>query len=332
MSSKAQLAHRPHYSQAIQLMKSIGYEECVPIADTLQGSIWKCLHTATHKRVVIKMTDMFLSKNKIGFAGDQKITIHEDIKKETAILKQLSEDKHCPKSIIKYEASFQSDNHYLLVMEHGGWDLLKFAAKAHQFIVSGHLEISEWHRIVRIIFKQMLEAIEYIHSKNVCHFDISLENFLINDVGIRVKNNNKLSFFTDGEDSVQIKLCDFGLAEFMPKNGDGQSQKYCGKRNYMSPELSAQKSFSAKSNDVWCLGPSLFMLIFGTSPWKRAVRSDMRFECIMNGNILSLLSQWNKLHFLDSYILDVFSSLFRYEENRITIASLKQSQWLSCPL
>eukprot|EP01083_Nonionella_stella_P083804 231771_1 len=176
MSSRVS-APRPNRSQTIRLMKSVGYEDCVKIADTIQGSIWKCLHTGTRKRVVIKMIDKYLAINKIRVEGKLEIAVLENIKKEISILKQLSEDKRCPNSIIKYKASFKSNKHYFLVMEDGGRDVLKFAAKAHKFIASGHLEISEWHRMVRIIFKQMVEAIEYIHSKNVCHFDISLENF-----------------------------------------------------------------------------------------------------------------------------------------------------------
>eukprot|EP00483_Globobulimina_turgida_P006704 UN06714 len=51
-----------------------------------------------------------------------------------------------------------------------------------------------------------------MHSKNVVHFDISLENLLVNDIKIEIVTNmkskkSKLKFVTN---DIQVKLCDFG--------------------------------------------------------------------------------------------------------------------------
>ena len=99
------------------------------------------------------------------------------------------------------------------MMEHGGSGLFKFVKDAHAFISEGHLSHIEWEKAVKVIFKQMVEAIEFIHSKNVCHFDISLENMLISDVFVEVNRKNNLSkpsieFMTE---DIQVKLCDFGM-------------------------------------------------------------------------------------------------------------------------
>ena len=96
-------------------------------------------------------------------------------------------------------------------MEDGGHSLFDFVAKAHRFIENGQIEILEWQRIVKIIFKQMIECIEYVHNQNICHFDISLENFLINDIDVVVKDN-KLCFQSD---DIAVKLCDFGYIIFI---------------------------------------------------------------------------------------------------------------------
>lgn len=48
--------------------------------------------------------------------------------------------------------------------------------------------------IVKVIFKEMLSAVDYIHSIGIIHRDIKLENFLI------------------GTDIDDIKLIDFGLS------------------------------------------------------------------------------------------------------------------------
>ena len=59
-------------------------------------------------------------------------------------------------------------------MENGGNSLFDFIQKAHGFVANGKIAMTEWHKTVQIMFKQMIESIEYIHSKNICHFDISL--------------------------------------------------------------------------------------------------------------------------------------------------------------
>ena len=111
-------------------------------------------------------------------------------------------------------------------MEYGGNTLFSFIQKAHEYISAGYIDIDDWHKLIQVIFKQMVESIEYIHSKNICHFDISLENFLINGVQVECCDNGKIKFDINTND-IQCKLIDFGLAEHFP-NGDFSSTKYCG--------------------------------------------------------------------------------------------------------
>ena len=100
---------------------------------------------------------------------------------------------------------------YYLQMEDGGVSLFDFVKKAHRFIQCGQLKLTEWHKVVRVLTKQMIECVSFLHSLNVVHFDISLENWLINDVQVEVDSHQskcpKLRFVTA---DIQIKLCDFG--------------------------------------------------------------------------------------------------------------------------
>ena len=59
-------------------------------------------------------------------------------------------------------------------MEHGGHPLFDFVTKVHHYINMGKLQISEWHKLVQILFKQMVDTTDYMHSQNVANFDISL--------------------------------------------------------------------------------------------------------------------------------------------------------------
>ena len=94
-------------------------------------------------------------------------------------------------------------------MEDGGLPLFDFVNKAHKFIENGLITISEWHSISKVIFSSMIQSIEWLHECNVCHFDISLENFLINDVPVQRKENieNKEVQIKFIHDDIQLKLC-----------------------------------------------------------------------------------------------------------------------------
>ena len=206
--------------------------------------------------------------------------------------------------------------------------------RGHQLIKMGQLEIIEWHRIVKLIFKQMIECIEYIHNKKVAHFDISLENFLINDIEIAVDKESKeigdkLKFVVDDDGKgLQVKLCDFGLAEYFSVYDNFQSKKWCGKLNYQSPEITNKVLFNAKSNDIFCLGVCLFMMIFGVSPWQQSSISDPAFLYIINGNLSSLLMSWNQYKYINHDLIKLFYQFFQFEPKRITMKQLKGSKWL----
>ena len=95
-----------------------------------------------------------------------------------------------------------------MMMEDGGMSLFNFVSKAHRIINTRAINIEEWHKVCKIIFKQMIESIEYIHSRLVCHFDISIENFVITDVQVQRSENPQdhtvnIKFMTD---EIQIKL------------------------------------------------------------------------------------------------------------------------------
>eukprot|EP01084_Bolivina_argentea_P119723 212254_1 len=318
-----------------QTINSLGYVSAAKIAKTLQGSVWKAFNPSTGTPVILKFANKHQSQSQIAIINGQQYKVQENILNESRIAAILSDDKDCPKSIVKYISSAQSDQHHILVMEHGGNCLLDFVKTAHRCISAGCLDISEWHKIVKLIFAQMIECVAYLHGKGVCHFDLSLENFLINEVSIALiethGQQSKMKFCVDDADSVQIKCCDFGLAERFANANNPRfgCNKYCGKRSYQSPEISSRKEiFDAKSNDVWCLGVCFFMMITGSEPYQQSVQSDVMFRMIMNGQLTTLLSHWNRQHFVNVDILSLFAGFFKREEHRVTIQQLKQCQWL----
>ena len=92
-------------------------------------------------------------------------------------------------NITKILELFETEDNIFIIMEYiNGGNLFSFIKKTRK--------LSE--KTAKFLFKQIIEGIKYIHSKNIVHRDIKLENILID-----LKNN--------------IKICDFGIGKILKK-------------------------------------------------------------------------------------------------------------------
>lgn len=64
---------------------------------------------------------------------------------------------------------------------------------------------------------ELLMGVGYIHSRNIAHRDIKLENILLDNTG-------------------QVKLCDFGVSELL-EDSNSLMKECCGTPIYMPPEV-----------------------------------------------------------------------------------------------
>lgn len=103
------------------------------------------------------------------------------------------------------------------------------------------------------------------------------------------------------------------------------SSKYCGKEQYKSPEIvNKKKHFNAKSNDIWCLGICLFKMMIGCAPWNVASESDASFKSIMDGQLVKVLTTWQKTNYANQALLRLFGLFFKNENERITLKAIRQ--------
>ena len=104
------------------------------------------------------------------------------------------------------------------------------------------------------IFYQIFSALNYLHSNNIIHRDLKLENILISE--IEKNTENKMNYFW-------IKIIDFGAAKFTTKNTIERT--VVGSLYYIAPEV-LKKKYNEKC-DTWSAGIMLYMFIVGRAPF-----------------------------------------------------------------
>uniref|UniRef100_A0A8C9QKE5 non-specific serine/threonine protein kinase n=1 Tax=Spermophilus dauricus TaxID=99837 RepID=A0A8C9QKE5_SPEDA len=100
----------------------------------------------------------------------------------------------------------------------------------------------------RVVFRQIVSAVAYVHSQGYAHRDLKPENLLFDE-------NHKL------------KLIDFGLCAKPKGNKDYHLQTCCGSLAYAAPELIQGKSYLGSEADVWSMGILLYVLMCGFLPF-----------------------------------------------------------------
>lgn len=188
------------------------------------ANVYRARCRRTGMFVAIKMIDKALMAS-AGMIGRvrQEVTIHSRLK-HPAILELYT---------------FFEDAHYVyLVLE------LAHNGELAKHFKLGTRGLSE--KAAADIFRQVVSGVLYLHTHNIIHRDLSLNNLLLTK-------------------ELNVKIADFGLATQL--NGpDEKHVTMCGTPNYISPEV-ASRELHGLPADVWGLGCMLYTLLVGRPPF-----------------------------------------------------------------
>ena len=167
-------------------------------------------------------------------------------------------------------------------------------------LINKRTKLSE--KTTRFIFKQLIDVLKYIHSKNIVHRDIKPDNILID------LNNT-------------IKLCDFGVGKEIKQN---TSHIYdpCGTPAFVAPELLIpDKPYNPYLTDVWSAGVVLYTMLSGYFPFRGNNDNEL------NDNILQ--GKYAPIVDITQACSDLMSKLLEINPlKRITLQQIEEHPWM----
>jgi len=229
----------------------------------------------------------------------------EKIEQEISILRQLDHP-----NVIKVFEVFDDPmtNLKYMVMEHAvGGPILEWDDGNEKFFppkYKGYL----CEDTLRVLFNQIIDGVEYLHSQGIIHGDIKPQNILHDDLG-------------------RPKLADFGSAVRLedPKNDKLTSAE--GTSYFLAPETQSEnlatEGYSAKGADIWAMGVTFYTITFHCLPFYHENMLGL-YDKIMNEPI-----QFPKGRKVSDELKKIISCMLEKDpRRRMTIKQLKNDKWL----
>ena len=249
--------------------------------------IKRTIGEGTFSKVKLGINKITNEKVAIKILEKSKIVEKDDLDRILREMKIITELNH--QNVIKVHEMCESNEYFLIIMEYcEGGELFNYIVENQR--------LSEEE--TAYFFYQLINGIEYIHSKGIVHRDLKPENLLL--------DGNKV-----------LKIIDFGLSNFY--NGTYLSTP-CGSPCYASPEMVSGKSYNGFYIDVWSTGIILFATMCGYLPFEDP-DNDILFKKILAG----------RLHYpshLSPLAKDIMKRiLVKDPEKRIKIEEIKEHEF-----
>ena len=224
----------------------------------------------------------------------KKIKNKEQFKTEINLLRATDHP-----NIIKLYEIYEDNKYIYLIMEEcsGGEFFDSLAKRSKEKKMYTEKECAK-------IFKQILEAVNYLHAHGVCHRDLKPENILFSNVA----------------DDSCLKLIDFGLSKVI--DGDKNLKGAVGTTFYMAPEV-ISGNYNEKC-DIWACGVILYIMLCGKPPFYSQDEEELK------KNICSMKYTFDYPEFkkVSQDAIDLIKKILVPPEKRLSAAEILQTPWI----
>ena len=200
------------------------------------------------------------------------------------------------RNIVKFYEDGCMDNAPFIIMEHAAQgDLIDNVFDSYTRTVA-------WEEQVRHYFKQLIDVVEYMHSKGVAHGDIKPCNLLVDN------------------DDV-LKLCDFATTGAFSGEKIQLSYRY-GSDPCMAPEVYNHQLHCPGQADIWACGSTLVFLLT-KYVWNKPSNWNYRYRRFFEKDLD--MPPWRNMSPAARYL--VTGMLQKDPEKRFTLDDIKKSDW-----
>ena len=246
----------------------------------------------------VKLVKNMITQEKCAMKIYDKDKLNDNSKKrcvyrEIEILKRINH-----KNIAKLVEVINTQNHILIVQELvNGISLRDYYNRE----IRNQKGISEHKAMIfKKIFKQIFDAMNYLHKNHMAHRDIKLENILMTR-------------------EYEIKIIDFGFGMYNPENK--LQNFFCGTPNYMPPEIAFKKPYVGQKADLWSLGVLVYKMYCADFPFKGKNEKDL-YKAIKKGKFVMA-------NYTPDYIKKIIVNMIELDPNkRLTCENVLHSAWL----
>ena len=220
------------------------------------ASVYTCQHKSGMKYAVKKFHLSMLKLQKLD----------KYIYNEIAIMKEISRGHPNVIHLIDY----YYEQHYLYVI----MELLQGGELFDKLLQLNHFD--EGH--AKLIIKQVLNGVAYLHDNYIVHRDIKPENIVFRF-----------------QDKLDIVLVDFGLAVHLDPLDRPNLYSPAGSKGFVAPEILLGQPYNEKV-DVWSIGVTTYFILCGYTPFENLEQDEGLDEHlrIMSGNY-RFNKDWNAI-------------------------------------
>ncbi|XP_019167156.1 PREDICTED: CBL-interacting protein kinase 2 [Ipomoea nil] len=189
------------------------------------AKVYYARNLVTGESVAIKVID----KDKV-----LRVGLMDQIKREISVMRLV---RH-PNILHLYEVMATKTKIYFVLELAKGGELFNKVAK-------GRLKAD----VAWKYFHQLINAVDFCHSRGVYHRDLKPENLLL-------------------DEDENLKISDFGLSALAEsRHQDGLLHTICGTPAYVAPEVINRKGYDGAKADIWSCGVILYVMLAGYLPF-----------------------------------------------------------------
>lgn len=191
--------------------------------------------------------DGFVAIKQVKMADAKEDKDNSAVYNEAYMLHLLSPFNH--PNIVKYIGFYRDNTNYYIVTEYiDGSDMFDYCTGDHY----RSLTSKQKHEIIM----QITLCVQFLHSLNIAHMDIKLENIMI--------DNNDV-----------VKFIDFSQSVTNVKDGD-LCNTTAGTLEYADILIIANRPYNCKSADIWSWGIVIYLFLTDCDiKWTRSILNDV---------------------------------------------------------